>query len=98
MLILVGGLINMFGKNYDVEIKELKDIISKMQEQQGKILDIITAIENRPNNVDELIRIARIQATHKKCIYFLLKHIDIDADEGGAELLLLLKDIADLNR
>ena len=87
----------MFGKNYDVELKEIRDALNvqiknlnETIKQQNNITDMFSEIKKN------MIDIAKVQATHKESITFLLNHANVD--EGAKDdFFKMLKNIAKQN-
>ena len=88
----------MFGKDYSKEMSELKEIIKSIQRQQGEILNIVQSVQKQSElDTDNLIQMAKVQATHKQSITFLLNHATVD--EGArADFFKMLRDISEVNK
>ncbi len=87
----------MFGKDYSKEISELSEVIKSIQRQQGEILNTIKSVHNQSTlDMKSLIQIAKVQATHKESITFLLNHATVDEDAKG-DFFKMLKNIGEVN-
>lgn len=87
----------MFGKNYDQEIKEIREILgiqiknlNTVTAQQNKIMDMFNQIQ------DNMIELAKSQAAHKQSITFLLNHATVDED-AKEDFIKMLKNIKEVN-
>ncbi len=87
----------MFGKNYDEEIKKLTDTNINILKQGLETREMIVESQKCINDIQmSMIDIAKVQATHKESITFLLNHATVDAD-AEKDFLRLLKNIGSLN-
>ena len=87
----------MFGKDYSKEISELREVIKSIQKQQGEILNITKSVQNQSTlDMESLIQIAKVQATHKESITFLLNHATVDED-AKEDFFKMLKNIGKVN-
>ena len=87
----------MFGKDYSKEISELREVIKSIQRQQGEIINIITTFQNQSTfDTESLITIAKVQATHKESIKFLLNHATVDED-AKEDFIKMLRKISEVN-
>lgn len=87
----------MFGKNYDIEIKELRDglniqikNLNTLVKNQNSLMDMYGQIQK------DMITMATSQATHKQSITFLLNHATVDEDAKD-DFFKMLKDIQKVN-
>lgn len=68
----------MFSKNYDKEIKNLMEENIKLIDLLQRITDSIKDSNNRFIQLqDQVINLAKVQATHKAIIEFLIKNAKI---------------------
>ena len=83
----------MFGKNYDKEIKMLMDGNVDSSKKIVETRNMILELNKDSSNIhDSMIELAKVQATHKECITFLLNHATVDAD-AKKDFMKLIKNI-----
>jgi len=91
----------VFGKNYDKEIKSLEGLISQMNKNIEKIIDLRKSdMELFSSMQESVIQMAKIQAQHKEFIQFFIKHgtVDVDAQEDLIKMIQEMSSIDKLGR
>ena len=74
---------SLFGKEYDKEINELIIAHNKLQKSLNESIIAINKLQEKFSILQEsLIQIAKIQASHKEMITFLLKYATNDVDKS----------------